>query len=183
MDEKQRLVGFKALLESHKTNSYDLAESDGSLRPWRDLSAEGRIETIARDAAWYDVPFEQFAQAVRGSVDNAAIEEAALRLAMRSGRESHDLENLSPAAGRTEPQPLVFTRAGEPLHAESAEHESEAVLDPVQQAALFKEIVADTEAGKREGAHRLGKEAFQNILDGKADAPAAEKGKDREMER
>jgi hypothetical protein len=182
MDEKHRLSGFKALLESHKKNSYHLVEPDGSFRLWQDMSAEARLENIVRDAALYDVPFGQFADAVRESVDNAAIEEAALRLAMRSGRELHDLEKLFPDDGRTEPPPLV-ERVSELLNAESPEHEDEEMLTCEGLAALFKEIRADEAAGKREDAHWYGEEAFQKILDGKTKAPAAEKGKDRDIER
>ena len=50
-------------------------------------------------------------------------------------------------------------------------------------AALFKEIRADEAAAKREDAHWYGKEAFQRILDAKTKTPAAEKGKDRGIER
>jgi hypothetical protein len=50
-------------------------------------------------------------------------------------------------------------------------------------AVLFKEIRADEAAAKREDAHWYGREAFRNILDAKADAPAAEKTKDKGIER
>jgi hypothetical protein len=184
MDEKHRLSGFKALLESHKTGFYHLVDSDGDFRLWRDLSAEGRLEYIVKDAAFYDVPFEHFAEAVRESVDPAALEEAALRLAMRSGRELHDLEKLFPDDGRTEPLPPLVERVSDLLSAESTEHEDEEVLSCEKLAVLFKEIRADEAAGKREGAHRYGEEAFQKILDGKTKAPtAAEKSKDKEIER
>jgi len=183
MDEKHRLSGFKALLASHKTNSYHLADTDGDYRLWRDLSAEGRLESITRDAAYYGVPFEQFAQAVRESVDNAAIEETALRLAMRSGRKLHDLDQLFPDDGRTEPPPPLVERVRELLDAESSEHDNEAVLTAEEQSALRKEIAADTEVGKREDAHWYGKDAFQKILNEKSKAPAPEKGKDRGIER
>jgi hypothetical protein len=50
-------------------------------------------------------------------------------------------------------------------------------------AALFKEIQADESAAKREDAHWYGREAFKNILDAKEQAPAAEKTKDKGIER
>lgn len=50
-------------------------------------------------------------------------------------------------------------------------------------AALFKEIREDEAAGKREDAHWYGKEAFQKILDGTTEAAAAEKDKDKGIER
>jgi hypothetical protein len=182
MDEKDRVSGFKALLESHKTNSCHLAETDGSYRLWRNLSAEGRLESVARDAAYYDVPFEQFAQAARESVDNAAVEEAALRLAMRSGRELHDLEQLFPDDGRTEPPPPLVERVRELLNAESSEREIEVMLTAEEQSALFKEMREDEAARKREDAHGHGREAFEKILDGKTKLPA-EKGNDQGIER
>ena len=48
---------------------------------------------------------------------------------------------------------------------------------------LFKEIRADEAAGKRDDAHCYGREAFRKILDGKTEAPAVVKGKDRDIER
>ena len=56
-------------------------------------------------------------------------------------------------------------------------------LSAKEQAALFKEIREDEVAGKREDAHWYGREAFQKILDGTTEAAAAEKGKDRGIER
>ncbi len=56
-------------------------------------------------------------------------------------------------------------------------------LTAKEQAALFKEIREDEAAGKREDAHWYGKEAFQKILDGTTEAPAAEKGKNKGIER
>ena len=183
MNENHRLAGFQALLASQKADSYQLEEPDRSFRLWRDLSPEGRLGYIVRDAALYNVPFEQFAEAVRESVESAAIEEASLRLAMRSGQELHDLERLFPDDGRTESPPLV-ERVGELLNAKSAEHENEAWCPAAEeQAALFKEMRADYAAGKREDAHGPASEAFQRILDGKAPAPVAGKGKDNGIER
>jgi hypothetical protein len=183
MDAKRRLSGFKALVESHKTNAYHLEEPDGDFNLWRDLSAEARLETIVRDAAFYDVPFEAFAEVVRESVDSTAIEEAALRLAMRSGREFRDLEALLPEWGRLEPSPPLVERFSELLNAKSHEHEDEAALSCEKLTALFQEMREDEAAAKREDAHWYGKEAFEKFLDAKAKAPAAEKGNDRDIER
>src|SRR6202034_625542 len=96
-------------------------------RLWQDLSAEGRLEIIARDAAWYDVPFEELAQAGRESIDTAAIEDAALRLAMHSTRELHDLESLFPDDGRLKPPPPLVERVSELLNA-APEYEDEQIL-------------------------------------------------------
>jgi hypothetical protein len=145
------------------------------------VSLEGRIESIARDAVYYNVPFEQFAQAVRESVDSTAIEEAALRLAMRSWRELQDLEKLFPDDGLTEPPPLV-ERVRELRDAVSPAQEYEEMLTCEKLAALFEEMRADYAAGKREDAHWYGKETRQQLLDGKTEA-AAEMGKDKGIER
>jgi hypothetical protein len=182
MSEKHRLAAFKAMLESQQSNAYPLAEADGSLRFWRDLSADARLEKIARSAVLFDVPFEQMAQAVRESIDNPAVEESALRLAMRSVGELHAIEKLLPNDERTLPPPLV-ERVGELLRAQPDEYEDESALDPKEQAALFKELRDDYAAAKRENAHWYGSEAYQRILDAKAKAPAVEKGNDRQMER
>ena len=179
MNVKERISGFKALLESHKSNSFHLAEADGSYRLWRDLSAEGRLEKIVWDAAYFDVPFEQFAEAVRESVDSAAIGDAALRLAMRSGRELHHLERLFPDNGQTGPAPLV-ERVRELLDAEYFAHESDEMLTCGKLAALFEEMRADYAAARREDAHQYGS---GTIVDEKTIASATEKNKDKEIER
>ncbi|HYV37930.1 MAG TPA: hypothetical protein VE988_19755 [Gemmataceae bacterium] len=181
MDAKHRISGFKALLESHKSNDHFLEETDGSFRLWRDLSAEGKLDYITRDAAWYDVPFEQFAE-VRESIDNTAIEEAALRLAMRSGQELHTLETLVPDGGLLDPPPLI-ERVKELLEATSVEFETGETLSCEKLAALFKELREDEAAAKQGDACRYGKEAFQRLLDAKTKAPAPEKGKDKNIER
>jgi hypothetical protein len=154
MDEKQRISGFKALLASHKTNFSHLEDCDGNFRLWRDLSAEGKLESIVRDAAYYDVPFEHFAEAVRESVENA--EEAALRLAMRSVRELRDLESMFPDDERIEPAPPLRERIRELLNAQSPEHEDEVMLSGEALAALHKEMREDEVAAKREDAHGYG---------------------------
>src|SRR5271166_5532496 len=101
MNDKERLEGFKALLTSEQANAFYLEDHDGEYRLWSDLSAQGKLEAIARDAAYYDVAFEDFADSVRESVDAAAIEDAALRVVMRSYRELHDVEKLLPEDGGT----------------------------------------------------------------------------------
>jgi hypothetical protein len=110
MPEARRVAGFRALVASDKGNGYLMEDADGEYRSWEELSAEGKVSQIAGNAAYYDVPFEPFAGAVRdalGSSPPAAVEEAALRLALRGERELHDLEKLFPDDGRTEPPPLV----------------------------------------------------------------------------
>ena len=60
-----------------------------------------------------------------------------------------------------------------------------AKLTAEELAALFKEIRADTAAGKRENAHGTPaeKEAFQKILDGKTKAAGLTKTQENGIER
>ena len=181
---KNTQSGFKALLASHKTNACHLEDADGDHRLWRDLSAEGKVEHIARDAAYYGVAFEPFAQAVRESIDITAVEEAALRLAMRCVRQLHELESLFPDdMGSNFPPPLVDC-VRHLLDAKSPQHEKEESLSCDKLAALFKEMRADEAAAKREDAHWYGNESIQKNPNAKTEAPAAEKKrKDMDIER
>ena len=181
MNDKDRLAGFKALLKSEQANAFHLMDHDGEFKLWRDLSAEGKLEAIARDAAYYDIAFEQFAEASRESVDAVAIEDAALRLAMRSHRELHELEKLLPD-DRLEPASLA-ERVSELLNANSSEHLDEAWLTAKERTALFEEMRTDEAAAKREDAHWYGKMTLQELLNEKAKSPAVEKGTDRGIER
>jgi hypothetical protein len=158
VDEKQRVSGFKAILRSHKANSYLMTETDGSFELWQDLSSPGRLEHIARDAAMYDVPFEPFAEAVRESIDRTALEDATLRLVLRNARELHDLEMLVPDDERTEPTPLV-DRVKELLDAPEPVIEFERLLaeqrDDAAQRSLYEKGV------KYEDAEPLDLESLQ----------------------
>lgn len=109
MAKQRRPDGFDALLADHKASSHYFEETDGSHRLWSELSAEGKLAYIARDAAFADVPFERFAEAVRdvlGELPSAAREEAALRLALRSEQELHAIARLLPPDERLEGMPL-----------------------------------------------------------------------------
>lgn len=118
MTDEHRLAGFEALVESGKNGGYFIEDADGSFRTWQEMSPEGKLEHIARDAAYYDVPFEPFAEAIRDVLSDlspAAREEAALRLVLRSVKELHGLEKLLPDEGRTEPPPPLIERCQELL--------------------------------------------------------------------
>jgi hypothetical protein len=182
VDAKHGIAGFKAILESHKTNAYELLDRDGKFRVWRDLTAECKVEYILRDAAFYDVAFVHFADAVRGSVDKGAIEESALRLAMRTGRELHNLEKLFPDGGLTEP-PSLAERVRELLGAESPGQEIGEMLAGDKLAAVFKEMRTDEAARKGEDAHRHRREALEHVLGGTTEPAAPEKSKDLGVER
>jgi hypothetical protein len=116
------------------------------------------------------------------TVDSAAIEEAALRLALRSGQELHELDKLLPDDRGTESTPLV-DRVFELLNAKSAEEENEVMFTAKEQAELFHEMRADYEAGKRPNAHGYEKDAYEKILNAKAQAPAPVTEKDKNIER
>lgn len=121
-DRGHRQDGFKVSVEDRKHSSYFLEEMDGSLRRWRELSAEAKLEYLARDAALYGVPFEAYAQAVRETLADstpADREEAALRLVLRSTHELHGLETLLPQDGRIEPPPPLIERLREALGKQS----------------------------------------------------------------
>ena len=76
----------------HMQRALELANlSDGSVAPRPPVGC-----VIVRDAAYYAVPFEHYAQAVRESLDDAAIEKAALRLLSLPM-----FPNLTPEAQRT----------------------------------------------------------------------------------
>lgn len=106
MNEKERMKGFEALLNSDKSNSYHLEEPDGEHRLWKEASAQSRLENIAGAAAMYDVPFEQFAHAVRESIENADIVDGALRIVLDNAHELRGLASLLPEEG-TFSTPLI----------------------------------------------------------------------------
>jgi hypothetical protein len=173
MNERDRLAGFKALLKSLKKHFSHLEEPDGSFH-LRDLSTEGRLEIIASHSWYYDVTFEQFAEAVRESVDTADIEAGALRMATRNSKELHE--------GRTEPPPSLLERVSELLNADP-EHVNATGLTAAEQFELMKEFWADEAAAKREDAHYYGKVTLQEMRDEQTTSPVAEKGKARGIER
>jgi hypothetical protein len=110
MPEGRRVQGFHALVASDRSNGYLMEDADGEYRSWKELSREGKLRQIAGNAAYYDVPFEPFAEAVRdalGAGPATALEDAALRLVWRGEREIHALETLLPDDGQHFPRPLV----------------------------------------------------------------------------
>ena len=115
MNERHKLAGMRALVDSRKSNSHYLEELDGSYRLWSDLSPQSKLEYIARDAAFYEASFESFAAVVRESIDKSALETAALRLLLRGVSELRDLEKLFPDDGRTESPPPLAERVADLL--------------------------------------------------------------------
>src|SRR5262245_28153984 len=90
---------FDAVFADHKHSSSSYEEINGTHRTWPELSAEGKLRYLVRDAVWAGVPFERFAAAARdflGDVPAAGREEAALRLVLHQARELHGVERLMP---------------------------------------------------------------------------------------
>ncbi len=105
MNAQGRLQGFTALVKDHQTSRSYFEEPDGSLKQWGDLSAQAKLSYVAIAAAIYNIPFPQFAGAVRELIGDP--KDAALRLVLNSQRELHGLAELLPDDGRTEATPLV----------------------------------------------------------------------------
>jgi hypothetical protein len=105
--ENQKVANFKAMVEdSRNSNSnHFFEEMDGDRRPWAELSAAGKLDYISRYAAFSDVPFQPFAQAVKDTIGDVG--EAALRVVLASQKELHAIAELFPDDGRIEPTPLV----------------------------------------------------------------------------
>jgi hypothetical protein len=136
VSSKNQLEGFKTLIASQKSESSQLEDIDGDFRHWNELSTEGKVSWIASDAAYYDLPFEPFAEAVReilGELHAAAREEAALRLAFRGQQELCALEKLLPKYDRLEPAPPLVERFREMLN--------QPVASNCQEQATSRELV------------------------------------------
>lgn len=182
--ENERIVGFKALVESMRNSpdNHYFEEMDGSRQEWANLSAAAKLQYIASDAAYYGVPFEPFAEMVTDTIGD--IGDAALRVVLDSKKELHELAKLLPDDGRLEPTPLV-ERLKDILYPES-EKTSPVDDKPItlqDLAALVEEMRADEAAAKQEPGHWYGKSALEKMLEGKTKAPSAEKVKDRDIER
>jgi hypothetical protein len=118
MVSNDQLEGFKALVEDTKSRECLREDVDGSLRYWNELSAERKLRAIAWDAAYYDVPLEPFANAVREVLSDLpapAREESALRLVLQAERERRELEKLLPSYDRLEEAPPLVDRFKELL--------------------------------------------------------------------
>ncbi len=105
MNEKQRVEGFKAMVEDSKSSNHYFEEMDGDHRQWRDLSDAAKLQYIASYAAHRDVPFKPFADAVNDVLSEVG--NAALQLVLNSQKELRALEQLLPEDWGTESTPLV----------------------------------------------------------------------------
>lgn len=93
--------GFDAMLRDYRDNSnWHFEEMDGTHRTWPELSAEGKLSYLARDAVLAGVPAARFVEAAReflGDLPPPDREEAALRLLFHNQRELHGVELLLPS--------------------------------------------------------------------------------------
>ena len=87
------LDGFDILLADHQSSTHEYEDHDANLRevlrPWSQLSTEGKLHYIASAAALYNVPFERFEHAAREAADGQPLpagERAYLRLHMEYQR-------------------------------------------------------------------------------------------------
>lgn len=120
MNAKHRLANFRAMVKDHSSSTHYFEEIGGERRQWKDLSPDGKLEYIARDAALCDVPFERFAEAVRELIGQSVIGDAALRTVLRNANEARALEGLLPPERGTESRPLI-DRFKEILHEPSSQ--------------------------------------------------------------
>lgn len=100
MAKKPKQDSFDAMLNDYRGNdSWHFEEMDGTHRTWPELSPEGKLAYLARDAAFAGASAERFAQAAReflGDLPPVGREEAALQLALHNQRELHAVERLLP---------------------------------------------------------------------------------------
>lgn len=107
MNDEEKLRGFRACLADLQNNGVYYEEPDGSWQRWPELSPEGKLHYIARDATLYDIPFEPFAEAARDLLPPADLADAALRVTLSHQMELHQLAELLPDDRGTESTPLV----------------------------------------------------------------------------
>lgn len=104
-------AAFEAMLRDYRGNtSWYFEERDGSPRTWPELSPEGKLGYLARDAALAGVVEEHFAAAVReflGDLPAERREAAALNLALGHARELRDVARLLPDHPTSDQLPLA----------------------------------------------------------------------------
>jgi hypothetical protein len=92
-------VKFERLLDDYLNSTQPFADADGRMHPWPELSAEGKIQHIARLAAIFDQPLSRFTEAVHDALDGRPLstdEHACLRLCYDYARQirSHERHPL-----------------------------------------------------------------------------------------
>jgi hypothetical protein len=86
-------VKFERLLDDYLNGTQPFADADGQTRRWQELSAEGKVQHIARLAAIFSQPLSRFTEAVSDALDGQLLstdEMACLRLQYYYARQIHD---------------------------------------------------------------------------------------------
>lgn len=90
-------VKFERLLDDYLSSNQSFLDADGHMRRWSELSAEGKVEHIARLAAIFDQPLSRFTDAVHDALDGQPLrtdEHACLRLSYDYARQLRGHERL-----------------------------------------------------------------------------------------
>jgi hypothetical protein len=105
--ENHKIALFNEMVEEMRSRprNHLFEEMNGDHLPWAELSADAKLQYIARDAAIGDVPPESFVQVVKDTIDDVG--EAALRVVLDGQKELHAIASLLPDDGRLESTPLV----------------------------------------------------------------------------
>ena len=110
-DRQRRLEGFHATLAEHRSGSGTYTEDgDHILRHWQELSPERKLSYLAFDAAYFAMPVERLAEAVRDLLSDQppeARENALLSLLLERERELQNIAQILPDGGRAEPSPII----------------------------------------------------------------------------
>jgi len=86
-------VKFERLLDDYLNSNQPFTDADGQIRRWPELSAEGKVQHIARLAAIFDQPLSRFTEAVHDALDGRTLrtdEHACLELCYRYAQQLHD---------------------------------------------------------------------------------------------
>lgn len=86
-------VKFERLLDDYLHSTQPFADADAHMRPWPELSAEGKLQHITRLAAIFSQPLSRFTEAVHDALDGQELqtdEMACLRLQYNYARQIRD---------------------------------------------------------------------------------------------
>jgi hypothetical protein len=86
-------VKFERLFDDYLNGKHSFADTDGRMRTWSELSAEGKVEQIARLAAIFDISLSRFTDAAHDALGGQPLrtdEHACLRLCYDYARQLRD---------------------------------------------------------------------------------------------
>jgi hypothetical protein len=160
-------VKFERLFDDYLSSNQPFPDADGRMRRWSELSAEGKVEHIARLAAIFSQPLSRFSEAVHDALDGQPMhtdEHACLRLCYDYARQVRGPER--------HPLPLAHDAGS----AETASHHDPRLggsIDPMltQLEAFgdeFERLARNPEqrqlaAGFKEWIHHTGRTLFTPI--------------------